>query len=133
MGTGARPDCGRNCDAREIHQAECLCAGSLHRLNFPSIISVALKPMDARTVVGCSFEFDPINNILRYSWDGNLTNETLMEGDTTGRRLLATRPPCKGILDFSRVTEVDASSQTIRGIVSKPPAYGLTQAFDRTR
>jgi len=78
--------------------------------------------------VGCFFEYDPLNNILRYCWDGNLTDETLAEGDATGRRLLAARPPCRGILDFSKVTRVDASSQSIKRIASRPPAYGLGQA-----
>lgn len=78
--------------------------------------------------MGCCFEFDPVNNILRYTWDGNLTDEVLLEGDANGRKLLAARPPCRGILDFSRVTRVDASSQTIQRIASKPPAYGSGQA-----
>ena len=78
--------------------------------------------------MGCSFEFDPVNNILRYSWDGNLTDESLLKGDAAGRRLLAARPPCRGIQDFSSVTRVDASSETIRKIAHLPPAYGLGQA-----
>lgn len=77
--------------------------------------------------MGCSFEFDPVNNVLRYSWEGNLSDETLMEGDDAGRKLLASRPPCKGILDFSKVTKVDASSKRIKGIASKQPAYGFGQ------
>jgi len=75
----------------------------------------------------CRFDFDPVNNILRYTWDGNLTDALLLEGDANGRKLLAARPPCRGILDFSRVTRVDASSQTIQRIASKPPAYGPGQ------
>ena len=78
--------------------------------------------------MGCTFEFDPVNNILRYTWEGNLTDEVLVEGDAAGRRLLAARPPCRGILDFSKVTRADASSETIRKIASLPPAYGLDQA-----
>jgi hypothetical protein len=79
--------------------------------------------MHARIVMGCSFEFDQVHNVFRYSWEGNLTDEVLTEGDATGRRLLAARPPCKGILDFSKVTKVDASSSKIKGIATKPPAY----------
>ena len=56
------------------------------------------------------------------------SNSILVEGDATGRKLLAARPPCKGILDFSKVTKVDASSETIKRIASKPAAYGLAQA-----
>jgi hypothetical protein len=78
--------------------------------------------------VGCSFEFDSVNNILLYSWYGNLTEESLLIGDADGRRLLAARPSCRGIQEFSSVTRVDASSETIRRIASKPPAYGLGQA-----
>ena len=77
--------------------------------------------------MGCSFDFDPVNNILRYCWEGNLTDELLLEGDAAGRRLLAARPLCRGIQDFSRVTTVGASSETIKRIASRPPAYGLGQ------
>jgi len=79
-------------------------------------------------MVRCFFEFDPVNNILRYSWDGNLTDEVLLEGDAAGRRLLAARPPCRGIQDFSKVTTVTATSETIKKIASLPPAYGPGQA-----
>ncbi len=78
--------------------------------------------------MGCSYEFDPANNILRYSWDGNLTDEVLLQGDAAGRELLAKRPPCRGIQDFSKVTGIDASSDTIRRIAFRPPAYGSGQA-----
>ena len=77
--------------------------------------------------MGCSFEFDPVSNILRYCWDGNLTDESLLRGDAEGRRLLAARPPCRGIQDLSKVTKVDASSGTIQRIASQPPAYGPGQ------
>jgi hypothetical protein len=77
--------------------------------------------------VGCSFEFDPVNNILRYCWEGSLTDGALLEGDAAGRRLLAARPLCRGIQDFSRVTTIGASSGTINRIASRPPAYGLGQ------
>jgi hypothetical protein len=78
--------------------------------------------------MGCSFEFDAVNNILRYSWEGRLTDEVLLQGDAAGRRLLASRPPCRGILDFSGITTVEASSATINRIASLPPAYGFGQA-----
>ncbi len=78
--------------------------------------------------MGCSFEFDPVNNILLYSWYGNLTDDSLLKGDAAGRRLLAAGPSCRGIQDFSSVKRVDASSETIRRIASKPPAYGVGQA-----
>ena len=51
----------------------------------------------------------------------------MLKGDAAGRRLLAARPSCRGIQDFSSVTRVDASSETIRKIASLPPAYGLGQ------
>lgn len=78
--------------------------------------------------MGCSFEFDAVNNILRYSWEGRLTDESLLKGDATGRKLLASRSPCRGIQDFSKVITIDASSETIRRIAMMPPAYGVGQA-----
>jgi hypothetical protein len=82
---------------------------------------------NARSIVGCYFEFDSVNNILRYCWEGNLSDESLLKGDAAGRRLLAARPSCRGIQDFSRITRVDASSEMIIRIASQPPAYGLGQ------
>ena len=78
--------------------------------------------------MGCSFEFDAVNQILRYSWEGQITDEVLLNGDATGRKLLASLPPCRGILDFSKVTAFDASSETIRKIAKMAPAYGVGQA-----
>lgn len=77
--------------------------------------------------MGCSFEFDPVNNILRYCWEGELTDDLLLEGDAAGRRLLAARALCRGIQDFSGVTTVAASAGTIKRIASRPPAHGLGQ------
>ena len=77
--------------------------------------------------MGCSFDFDPVNNILRYCWEGNLSDELSLEGDAAGRKLLAARPLCRGIQDFSRITTVSASSETIKRIAFQPPAYGLGQ------
>src|SRR4051794_6258214 len=82
---------------------------------------------ECEAIMTCRFDFDPVNNILRYTWDGNLTDALFLEGDANGRKLLAASPPCRGILDFSRITRVDASSQTIQRTASNPSAYGPGQ------
>lgn len=78
--------------------------------------------------MGCFFEYDPVNNILfRYCWECALTDEALLKGDAHGRRLLAARPSCSGIQEFSKVTTADASSDTVRRIALRSPAYGVGQ------
>ena len=77
--------------------------------------------------MGYSFDFDAVNSILRCSWEGQLTDEVLLNGDATGRRLAASRPLCRGIHDFSAVTTFEASSEVIKRIARMPPAYGVDQ------
>jgi hypothetical protein len=60
------------------------------------------------------FEFDEVNNVLHLVWEGQVTDEDLLEGGSTGRRLLASRPGARAISNFSGVTEVDVSSETVR-------------------
>ena len=77
--------------------------------------------------MGYSFEFDPVNNILRCSWEGNITDDVLLKGDAAGRTLVASHPLCRGIHDFSAVTFFGASSEAIKRIAGMPPAYGVDQ------
>jgi hypothetical protein len=60
------------------------------------------------------FEFDEVNNVLHLAWQGQVTDEDLLEGASNGRRLLASRPGARAISDFSRATKIDVSSETVR-------------------
>jgi hypothetical protein len=89
--------------------------------------------------------FDTKNNVLCHSYQGRLTDAALIEGYTKAISYLAIHPHNRIITDFSEVTSVEVSSQTIRtlaAIPSKIPAgcerifvvpqnalYGLARMF----
>jgi len=66
--------------------------------------------------VGYWAEFDAVNGLFRFTAEGRVTDEVLLEGITESRRFLASHPGVRGICDFSRVTEFDVSSEGIRGL-----------------
>ena len=74
--------------------------------------------------MGLFFEFDAMNNVLRGSWTGPLTDEILLEGYSLGGRLLASRPSCRGINDLSGVTTFGVANETIRRLAEMPPVFG---------
>ena len=43
-----------------------------------------------------------------------------------GGRILSSRPPCRGIIDFSGATTFDVSNETIRRLANLPPVFGGT-------
>ena len=51
-------------------------------------LAFKLNPVDARIVVGYFFEFDPVNSVLRYSWEGNLIDEALMEAGDVWKKMV---------------------------------------------
>jgi hypothetical protein len=68
-------------------------------------------------------DYDEKNNILRFTITGRLTDAILLEIYATAGKYLASHPPCRGITDFSGVTEFEVSSSTIRDLAQTPPAF----------
>jgi len=68
-----------------------------------------------------SVDFDVKNNVLRGTLQGAMTGAILLDFYTRAEQFMASRPPCRGILDFSGVTEFEVSSQAIRKIAATPP------------
>ncbi len=68
-------------------------------------------------------EFDAKNNILRGTLDGRMTGAILLDFYTRAAKYMASRPPCRGILDFSKVTHFEVSSAAIRQVAAAPPAF----------
>jgi len=79
-----------------------------------------LREMDFS--MGFVLDFDARNNILRVTVEGRVTDAILLDFYATTAKYVASHP-CRGILDFSEVTEFEASSDTIRKLAATPPAF----------
>ena len=67
-------------------------------------------------------EFDAKNNILRGTLEGHMTGAILLDLYAAATKYMASHPPCRGILDFTRVTDFEVSSDAIRQVAAAPPA-----------
>ena len=72
-------------------------------------------------------EFDAKNNVLRGTLDGPMTGTILLDLYARASKCMACRPPCRGILDFSKVTKCEVSSSAIRQVAAAPPAFPAGQ------
>jgi len=70
-----------------------------------------------------AMDFDAKNNILRLTITGRLTDAVLLDVYATAARYVASHPPCRGITDFSGVTEFEVSSSAIRDLAQTAPAF----------
>lgn len=68
-------------------------------------------------------EFDAKNNILRGTLDGRMTGAILLDLQARTAKYMASRPPCRGILDFSKVTDFEVSTAAIREVAASPPVF----------
>ncbi len=59
-------------------------------------------------------EFDAKNNILRGSLDGLVTDAILLDCYEAAAKYRTSHPPCRGLWDFSEVTNFDVSSNCIQ-------------------
>lgn len=73
--------------------------------------------------VNITVEFDSRNNILRGTLEGSMTGARLLEFYTAATKFMASHPPCRGILDFSHVTEFEVSSDAIRQVAAAAPVF----------
>ncbi|MGO9087528.1 MAG: hypothetical protein ACLQBK_20105 [Candidatus Sulfotelmatobacter sp.] len=77
----------------------------------------------ARSAVALVVEFDANNNVLRGTLNGRMTGTILLDLYARAKKYMASRPPCRGILDFSKVTEFEVSSAAIRQVAAAAPAF----------
>lgn len=96
--------------------------------------------------MGFFLEFDEANNTVRLTFEGTITQADM--GGAAYAALLSfieSRPACKGIVDFTHVTEVEIPSVAIRQHAKRDPGkpselmfvlvapqdhiYGLTRMF----
>jgi hypothetical protein len=67
-------------------------------------------------------DFDAKNNILRCTLEGRMTGVILLDFYARAVKYMESHPPCRGILDFSGVTDFEVSSEAIRQLAAAPPA-----------
>ncbi|MGO9404465.1 MAG: hypothetical protein ACLPVW_13465 [Terriglobales bacterium] len=67
-------------------------------------------------------DFDAKNNILRCTLEGRMTGVILLDLYARAVKYMESHPPCRGILDFSGVTDFEVSSEAIRQLAAAPPA-----------
>lgn len=67
------------------------------------------------------FEFDSIYKIFRCKFDGDVTNESLKDWYEVAVKCAALTNPHVGIADFSDVTSIHVSSQTVRELAHRAP------------
>lgn len=65
--------------------------------------------------------FDAKNNILRGTLEGPMTGAILLDLYAKAAEYIESHPPCRGILDFSRVTDFEVSSDAIRTVAAAQP------------
>jgi hypothetical protein len=66
-------------------------------------------------------EFDAKNNILRGTLKGRVTDAMLLDCYSAAVRYTTSHPPCRGIWDFSDVTEFEVSNAAIKQAAVKRP------------
>jgi hypothetical protein len=77
----------------------------------------------ARSSVSIVVEFDAKNNVLRGTVHGPMTGAALLDFYAAATKYMESHPPCRGILDFSQVTEFEVSPHAIRQVAAAPPAF----------
>lgn len=68
-------------------------------------------------------EFDAKHNILRGTLDGRMTGAILLQLHARATKYMASHPPCRGILDFLKVTDCEVSTAAIRQVAASPPVF----------
>lgn len=66
-------------------------------------------------------DFDAKNNILRATLQGPITGAILLDLYAKAAEYVESHPPCRGILDFSSVTDFEVSSDAIRAVAAARP------------
>ena len=66
-------------------------------------------------------EFDAKNNILRGALRGRVTDAILLDCYEAAAKYATSHPPCRGLWDFSEVTEFEVSSAAIRKVAGRAP------------
>lgn len=66
-------------------------------------------------------DFDSKNNILRGTLEGPLTGAIFLDFYAKATEYMKSHPPCRAILDLSKVTDFEVSSEAIRQVAASQP------------
>jgi hypothetical protein len=78
---------------------------------------------DDGVAVNIVVDFDAKHNIVRATLEGRMTGAILLDLYATWSKYIASHPPCRGIVDFSAVTDFEVSGDAIRKVAASPPAF----------
>ena len=67
-------------------------------------------------------DFDARNNLLRVNIEGRVTDAILLEAYSAVANYVASRGPCRAVVDVSAVTKFEVSSNAIRSLTRLSPA-----------
>lgn len=70
-----------------------------------------------------SFEFDPINKVVCWRLQGQVTEDLFAESLRLVADILAETNPTSGIIDFSQVTSFQISAETIKRVADSKPVF----------
>jgi hypothetical protein len=73
--------------------------------------------------MGFVFDFDAKNNVLRGTIEDRVTDAILLDFYATTGKYAASHLPCRGIMDFSKVTKFDVSNEAIRAVAAALPVF----------
>jgi len=73
--------------------------------------------------MGFVLDFDAKNKILRVTLEGLLTDAILLGSYAAAAGYVASHPPCRGIVDFSGVTNFEVSSAGMQQLAERAPAF----------
>jgi hypothetical protein len=76
-----------------------------------------------RLSMGFVLDFDARNKILRVTLEGRLTDEILLGSYDAAAGYVVSHSPCRGIVDFSGVTIFEVSSDAMRKLAERAPAF----------
>jgi hypothetical protein len=72
--------------------------------------------------MGFVMDFDPRNSILRVTISDGFTDQIMRDICTAISKFVASHP-CRGIVDYSKVTMFEPSSEAVRTLASSKPAF----------
>jgi hypothetical protein len=68
------------------------------------------------------FDFDPVHGTLRTRFEGDVTDEELVEFYKGAGAAVALTDPLRGLIDFSACTRFDVTADTVRRLAKSTPA-----------
>ena len=75
--------------------------------------------------MGYVLDFDARNNIIRLTIKDRFTDEVMSNAYRAITAYVAFHPPCRGIVNFSDVTEFEVSTDAVQKLAERSPAFPI--------